>query len=113
MSELTAALPKTRNRKDCEKIKSPLSVLLRVLVWGAAILTFFALFFLIGFILVKGIPHLKPSLFSLNYTSENVSMLPSIINTVKMLLLALVISGPISIFTAIIWWNTRSAATNW
>ena len=101
MSELTAALPKTRNRRDCEKIKSPLSVLLRVLVWGAALLTFLTLFFLIGFILVKGIPNLKPSLFSLNYTSENVSMLPSIINTVKMLLLALAISGPISIFTAI------------
>ncbi len=101
MSELTAALPKTRNQKDCEKIKSPLSVLLRVLVWGAALLTFLSLFFLIGFILVKGIPNLKPSLFSLNYTSENVSMLPSIINTVKMLLLALAISGPISIFTAI------------
>lgn len=101
MSELTAALPKTRNQKDCEKIKSPLSVLLRVLVWGAALLTFLTLFFLIGFILVKGIPNLKPSLFSLNYTSENVSMLPSIINTVKMLLLALAISGPISIFTAI------------
>lgn len=101
MSELTAAMPKTKNRPQGNKVHSPLSVLLRVLVWGAAIVTFFALAFLIGFILVKGIPHLKPSLFAPVYTSENVSMLPSIINTVKMLLLALVISGPVSIFTAI------------
>lgn len=100
MSELIATMPKAKNQGN-GKIFSPLSILLRVLVWGAAILTFFALFFLIGFILIKGVPHLTPSLFSLEYTSDNVSMLPSIINTVKMLLLALAISGPISIFTAI------------
>ncbi|MGN1031757.1 MAG: phosphate ABC transporter permease PstA [Butyricicoccaceae bacterium] len=102
MSEMTAVIPKTKNRSGRgDKVHSPISVFLRVLVYGAAALTFFALFFLIGYILVKGVPHLTPSLFSLEYTSENVSMLPSIINTVKMLLLSLVIAGPISIFTAV------------
>lgn len=36
-----------------------------------------------------------------NYTSENVSMLPSIINTIIMTLLALLVAGPLGIFAAI------------
>ena len=47
-------------------------------------MTFAALLFLIGYILIKGVPHLKPSLFELHYTTENVSMLPAIINTIIM-----------------------------
>ena len=41
-----------------------------------AVITFALLFFLIGYVLVKGIPYLNASLFSLTYTSENVSLLP-------------------------------------
>ena len=53
------------------------------LVYGAAFLTFAVLLFLIGYILISGIPHLKSSLFALQYTSENVSMLPAMITTVE------------------------------
>ena len=35
-----------------------------------AVITFALLFFLIGYVLVKGIPYLNASLFSLTYTSE-------------------------------------------
>ena len=59
------------------------------------------LLFLIGYILVSGLPHLKPSLFSLHYTSENVSMLPAIVTTVEMTVLALLISVPLGLFTAV------------
>ncbi len=48
-----------------------------------------------------GIPNLKPSLFQLEYNSDNVSMLPSIINTVGMTLLSLVIAGPLGILAAV------------
>ena len=44
------------------------SLVLRVLVYGAAICTFAVLLFLIGYILIRGIPYLTPDLFSLEYT---------------------------------------------
>ena len=34
--------------------------------------------------LVHGVPYLKPSIFSLHYTSENASLMPALINTVIM-----------------------------
>lgn len=60
-------------------------------------ITFAVLLFLIAYILIKGIPNLKPSLFAWNYTSENVSMLPAIINTIYMTALALLILSLIHI----------------
>ena len=51
--------------------------------------------------MVKGLPNLTPELFAWEYNSENVSMMPSIINTILMVALALVIAGPIGIFAAI------------
>ena len=58
---------------------APFSLFLRILVSLAIAITVCTLGFLILYILVKGIPFLKPSLFSLTYTSENVSFLPSIL----------------------------------
>lgn len=81
--------------------KKPLSILLKILVITAAFITFSALIFLIFYILVNGIPYLKPSLFELEYNSENVSMFPAIINTLQMTILALVIAVPLGVFTAI------------
>ena len=81
--------------------RSPLSLILFFLVTLSAAITVFVLFFLIAYILIKGIPHLTPDLFSWTYNSENVSMLPSIINTVLMTLLSLLIAAPLGIFSAI------------
>lgn len=81
--------------------RSPLSLILFLLVTLSATITVFVLFFLIAYILIKGIPHLTPDLFSWTYNSENVSMLPSIINTVLMTLLSLLIAAPLGIFSAI------------
>lgn len=67
----------------------------------AAVVTFAVLLFLLGYILWKGIPHLKLSLFSFRYTSENVSMLPATINTVLMTAMALVIAIPFGVFSAV------------
>lgn len=66
-----------------------------------AVITFALLFFLIGYVLVKGIPYLNASLFSFTYTSENVSLLPSLINTLIMTLVSLAIAAPVGIFAAI------------
>jgi phosphate transport system permease protein len=75
--------------------------------WTAAGLTAAVLLYLIGFILVKGVPYLKPSLFSLTYTSENVSLTPALISTVIMTLLSLAIAIPLGVFAAI--WLTEYA----
>lgn len=56
---------------------------------------------LIGFIFIKGVVHLTPSLFAWEYNSENVSMMPAIINTINMILFSLAISMPLGIFGAI------------
>lgn len=81
--------------------RSPLSLILFLLVTLSAAITVFVLFFLIAYILIKGFPHLTPDLFSWTYNSENVSMLPAIINTVLMTLLSLLIAAPLGIFSAI------------
>lgn len=54
--------------------------------------------FFVGF---KGSVHLRPSLFSVHYTSENVSMFPAIFSTIIIVILSLLVAGPIGIFTGI------------
>lgn len=81
--------------------KKPFDLFLSIIVWGSASITFIVLLFLIGYILVNGIPNLKPSLFSLEYSSENVSMLPAIITTIMTTGLSLLIAVPLGVFTAI------------
>ena len=81
--------------------RSKLSFLLAVLVLLSAIITIGVLGYLIFYILIKGVPNLSPDLFALTYTSENVSMIPAIINTLIMTILALLITVPLGIFSAI------------
>ena len=82
-------------------LKHPGSFILMLLVMAATVLTFLVLLFLIAYILINGVPHLKPSLFSLHYTSENASLMPALINTVIMTFLSLLIAIPFGIFSAI------------
>jgi len=72
-----------------------------VITWSAAILTIGLLAFIVVFILVKGIPYIKLSLFSLTYNSENVSLMPALITTVIMTAMSLVIAVPLGVFAAI------------
>lgn len=79
----------------------PASLIMMILVKLAALITFTVLIFLIIYILVHGVPYLKPSLFSLHYNSENASLMPALINTVIMTLLSLLLAVPIGISSAI------------
>lgn len=104
--EPTVENMKKRNQTSAaDRIRSylrhPGSGVLALLTIGAAIVTFAVLLFLVAYILVKGIPYLTPDLFSLEYTSENVSLMPSLINTFIMTALSLVIAAPLGIFAAI------------
>lgn len=82
-------------------LKNPASMVLMLLVMISAVITFAVLLFIIAYIVINGVPNLTPELFSIHYTTENVSMLPSIINTFIMTICALVIAVPLGIFTAI------------
>ena len=81
--------------------RSPLSLILLLLVCGAALITMLTLLYLISYILVKGIPYITPDLFSFTYTSDNVSLMPALISTVVMTIIALVIALPLGIGAAI------------
>lgn len=82
-------------------LKHPGSLVLFLLVMLAAIVTFAVLVFLIAYILVRGVPYLTPSLFSLEYNSDNVSLVPAAVNTVLMILMSLMLAVPFGIFAAI------------
>lgn len=80
---------------------APFSALLAALVFLCALITFAVLLFLIIYILIKGLPYIKGSLFEWKYTTDNVSLLPALINTVIMVCCSLIIALPLGIFSAI------------
>ena len=77
------------------------AVLLRILVYLATIITVGALLFVVGYILVKGIPNLSWKLFEWKYTTENLSLMPALLNTILMTALSLLIAVPLGVFAAI------------
>lgn len=99
--EIRAINRQTLSQRIKSYRRSPLSLLLLILVSLSALITVLTLLFLIGYILVKGIPYLTPSLFAWEYNSENVSLMPALVNTVIMTGLSLLIAGPLGIFAAI------------
>lgn len=81
--------------------RNPFSLFLRLVSVTACVVTLSVLLFLIGYILVKGVPNLKPSLFSLHYTSDNVSLMPALVNTITMTALSLALAVPLGVGAAI------------
>ena len=79
----------------------PFSALAELLVWLSGIAMMLIMLFLVGFILVRGIGHLSPDLFSFTYNSENASLMPALVNTLIITALSLLIAIPFGVFTAI------------
>ena len=75
-----------------------MSRIIRFLVRFSALLTFGVLFFIVGYILFRGVAHLNPSIFEFEYTSDNVSMFPSILTTLMLVALTLLVATPIGVF---------------
>lgn len=73
----------------------------RIAVFTGAVFSMMVLLLIVGYILIKGIPHLSPELFQWKYNSVNVSLMPALINTILMTILALAISVPLGIGAAI------------
>lgn len=74
---------------------------LRFPVYFSAFFTGFVAVLITSYILVRGIPNLKPELFSLVYNSENVSLLAPLVNSFLSALLALLIAVPAGVFSAV------------
>ena len=81
--------------------------LCRAAVYAGAAFSVSVLVLIVGYILIKGMPHLSPELFAWEYNSTNVSMMPAIINTLLMTLLSLLVCVPLGIGAAI--WLTEYA----
>lgn len=82
-------------------LRTPFSLLLFILIRLAAFLTagFFVL--LVGYILIKGVPHLSLSMFALEYNTNNLSLFPALVNTITIAALSLLVAAPLGIFAAI------------
>lgn len=83
------------------KTRRIVSVLLRGVVYAGAAVTSLVLAFVVGYILVNGVPYLTPSLFEWEYDSTNVSLMPALVNTLVMAGLSLLMAVPVGVGSAI------------
>lgn len=81
--------------------EKPASFVMKLLIWVCAIITAGVFLTVVGYVLVRGLPHLSTELFRMKGSSQNVTLLPSIVNTLKMAGIALVIAAPLGIGCAI------------
>ncbi len=81
--------------------KHPGSLILLILVILSAVITAGVVVVLVGYILIMGIPNLSLDLFAWEYNTDNVSMMPAIINTILMTFYSLLMAVPIGVGAAI------------
>ena len=77
------------------------SIIIRFAIKLCAFITIAIALTIISYILITGIPELNAGLFAWHYTSENLSMVSSIINTIIIVFLSLLFALPIGVFTAL------------
>ena len=89
--------------KKLSPSRSAYGWLMRVLMWLASALTCALVLFLIGYVLYKGIPNLSWELVftSPSYLEERIGILPDIMNTLYIMLAAIVIVVPLGVGAAI------------
>lgn len=81
--------------------RDPLSIALLICVWLAAGVTFLSLAFLLVYILGQGLTNINMDLFAMEYNTQNVSLFPALLDTIIMVLLALLLATPLGVFAAI------------
>ncbi len=90
-----------QNKKRSLKPAKIQATVLRTCVYIGAAVIISLVIGIVGYILAKGVPHIRLDLFSPNYTSENVSLFPALVNTVWITALSLLIAVPLGIFSAV------------
>lgn len=78
-----------------------ISLGLRAAVILSAVITLGVLCSLLAYILIKGVPYIKPELFEWEYNTSNTSMMPAIINTLIITVISLLVAVPIGVGSAI------------
>ena len=75
----------------------------KVLIWGSAILTCVLLAFLIGYIFYRGVPYLSWELLTSqsSYVKKTIGILPNLMNTLYIIIVAMVIVLPLGTGAAI------------
>jgi phosphate transport system permease protein len=81
--------------------KNIVSVILKSLVYAAMVVTAVSLVGIMAYIMVNGIMAFRPSLIFGSFSADNPSMSFSIITTCVMIIMTLLISAPVSIFSSI------------
>ena len=81
--------------------KKPIDLLFFLLTWVSIILAAAVLFFVVGYVLINGLPHIRLSLFAVQFTTENQSLFPALIGTLMIVGLSLVLAVPLGVFSAI------------
>lgn len=94
------------------KPSRPSSWVFRVLVYASTVLTVLAVCFIIGYILVMGVPKIKPEMFELTYNSDNCSFMPALFNTLIVIVLSVSCSSVFGIGAAI-FLNEYTDKGNW
>lgn len=82
-------------------LKKPGSFVLFLLICIATALTAGAVLWVLLYTIIQGLLNLRPDLFAWEWTPDNLSMMPALINTLTIALLSLLIAGVIGIFAAI------------
>lgn len=73
----------------------------KIIICVLSLLGFAAGGIIIAYILLNGIPNISPSLFEFKYSSQNVSIVPALVTTFLSIVITLIVTLPIGIFTAI------------
>lgn len=77
------------------------ALLTRLTVYAGAGFTLMVFLGLVVYILARGVPNLRWSLFAWTYNSDNASMTPALVNTILMTALSLLIAVPAGAYGAI------------
>ena len=79
----------------------PCSLLGFALVILATLIALAMVVWLLVYVFMQGVPHLTADMFAIRWSPSNMSMLPSLINTLTIAGISLVVAGVIGIFAAI------------
>lgn len=93
--------PGARRGRARSVSRRPAAAALRALVWTGAVFTALALGAIVLFVLVNGVPHLSPSLFEWEYTSDNVSLVPALVGSLALSGVALLLAVPVGVGAAV------------
>ena len=81
--------------------KKPTDRIFFLASWASIIATAAVLFFVVGYVLINGLPHISPALFAVQFTTENQSLFPALIGTLMIVGLSLVLAVPLGVCSAI------------